>query len=68
MPSRAGTVAATVVAAILALAAGWLYFALRHAQEAQKQLAAEQAALKQDVQAIDAWQQRLGALQESSEQ
>lgn len=50
--ARAGAVAATVVAAILALAAGWLYVALRHAQEAQQQLAAEQAALKKDMQKL----------------
>ena len=47
--ARSGTIAVAVVAALLAVTAGWLYFALRRAQEAQKQLVAEQTALKKDM-------------------
>lgn len=50
--ARTAVLAATVIAVALALAAGWLYFALRHAQQAGRQLAAAQAALKQDMQQL----------------
>ena len=50
--ARSGTVAATVIAVLLAVAAGWLYFALRQARQAERQLATGQAALQKDVQQL----------------
>jgi len=38
-----------VFAGVLAVAVGWLYFALRQAQQAQQELATEQVALKKDM-------------------
>jgi len=48
--ARTAAVAATVTAVALALATGWLYFALQRAQQAQTRLSAERAALKKDIQ------------------
>ena len=63
--ARTGAIAATVIAVALALAAGWLYLALRQSQQAERQLAAEQAALKKDMQQL---RQRMAAQAEQAAQ
>ncbi len=48
--ARAGMFVAVVAAAVLAVAAGWLYFALQQADQQQQQLVAERVALNGNLQ------------------